>query len=118
MPSLSKSKVFRLRNLPGHVDRLSAAKLLASALRDDVFTFDSVQIFSLALAVDDWKRRRTKVATLMFEKIPTAVDSHSGSVAQEWSFDVPGLPSPLILDTHFRGMTPLNEVSTAEHEHE
>jgi hypothetical protein len=108
------TKVYRLRNLPGHVDRQSAAELFASCFDDA--SPQHVLISSLAPAIDPWTRSPTKTATLIFKETPTAVHSHA--ISGEWRFPVPGLTKALILDHHFQGLTPLNEVNPGEHEHE
>ncbi len=115
-PYLHKRKVYRLQNLPAYVDRLSATELVTSAISD--LSAGDIQIFSLATAVDSWKKRQHKVATLMFRHTPAALresKNQDGSDAAEWKFSVPGLPEPLIVDTHFQGLTVLNEVSPSEH---
>ncbi|KAI1376505.1 hypothetical protein F4677DRAFT_459687 [Hypoxylon crocopeplum] len=62
-----KIKVYRLRNLPGHVDRQSAAELFSACI-DDASPQD-IRISSLAYTVDPWARPPTKIATLTFEKV-------------------------------------------------
>ncbi|KAI1655243.1 hypothetical protein F4813DRAFT_368207 [Daldinia decipiens] len=109
-----KTKVYRLRNLPGHVDRQSAAELV-SAFIEGALPQD-IRISSLAYAVDPWERPPTKTATLTFEKgDPTSLfNSNNG----EWIFMNPALAKPLILDSHFRGLTPLNEIAPENHQYD
>lgn len=110
----SKPRVFRLRNLPTHVDRLSAVELLCQSVAG--LTAHDVCISSLAREVGIWSRLRTQTATLTFRRYPPTLTSilHGG----EGTIAVPGLPKPLILDHHFQGVTPLNHVPEDAHEYE
>ncbi|KAI0100718.1 hypothetical protein F4776DRAFT_658252 [Hypoxylon sp. NC0597] len=114
MASRDKQKVYRLRNLPTHVDRQSAAELLATCVDD--LAPHQVRISSLADDVDPWARPPTKTATLTLHETRAANRFDSGP--GEWAFTVPGLSKPLILDYHFRGLTLLNEVNAAEHKYD
>ncbi|OTA77633.1 hypothetical protein M434DRAFT_382717 [Hypoxylon sp. CO27-5] len=49
----------------------------------------------------------------MFLKHPNLIETEKG--ISEWSIPVPGLEKPLVLDTHFLGMTPLNDVERETH---
>ncbi len=112
--SPEKVRVYRLRHLPGHVDRLSAAELFAKCF--DGLAPQNIHIPSLAHVIDPWTRPATKTATLTFRTTPVATGIATEDV--EWKFPVPGLAKPLLLDHHFRGLTPLNEVSPVEHQYE
>jgi len=109
-----KPKVYRLRYLPGHVDRLKAVELLAGLL--DGIAASDIQIYSLAQSVDPAERPPAKVATLTFSKLPSII--HSDPNGSEWTIDGPGLSKPLILDSRFRGMTPLNDMLPGSHRFE
>ncbi|KAI1871725.1 hypothetical protein JX265_005711 [Neoarthrinium moseri] len=100
-------KVFRLRNLPGHVDRQAATELFASCFSGNF------SIASLASSTDIWQRIPTKIATLTLDESLLTRQVSSG--LGEWTFVIPGLPHPLILDHHFRGLTPFNEVDPGNH---
>jgi hypothetical protein len=115
--------VYRLRNLPAHFDRLSTIELLATVIDNSSVDPGDIQIFSLGTAPNSWKRWQTKVATLMFKTTPSALfasKTHDARTAEagEWTFKVPGLPEPLVLDTHFSGLTVLNEVNVSFHEYD
>jgi hypothetical protein len=124
MANIPRRRVYRLQNLPPHVDRLMAAEVLADTFFDAGITPGDVHIFSLASKVHNWTQQTTKVATLMFRKTPEALElSHQyygceGFEIKEWKFRAANLPEPLILDTHFDGLTPLNDVHKSEHTHE
>lgn len=110
----NRARVFRVRNLPGHVDRLSAVELLCAAIKG--LTAQDVQISSLACDVDPWAWSQAKVATLIFFREPPALTSSLNG--GECSISVSGLERPLIIDHHFQGITPLNHVPEYEHKYE
>lgn len=110
----NKPRVFRVRNLPEHVDRLLAVELLCDSI-DDIAAQD-VRISSLAYDVDVWSWLRTKVATMTLQKIPLGLTTIMKG--GECTIAVPGLAKPLIIDHNFQGMTPLNDVSDVEHKYE
>jgi hypothetical protein len=105
--------VFRLRKVPNCVsDSAETAKLLSDAL---ALSVDNIIIYSLAKASDVWEVPPSRVATLQFKSIPQCVEKAPDD--DEWEVPVPG-GSPvhvLLLDTHFRGMTALNDVEPAKH---
>lgn len=110
----NKARVFRLRNLPGHVDRLSAVELLCQSVNG--IAVQDVRISSLAFEVGVWSSSRTKVATMTLHSTPSALES--SLKAGECTIKVPGLEKPLIVDHHFHGVTPLNHVPDGEHGYE
>ncbi|KAK5992042.1 hypothetical protein PT974_05438 [Cladobotryum mycophilum] len=109
--SQPKPKVYRVRNLPIHVDRLLTRELLSQALPD--LALRDIRIFSVAKVVDRWERQPTRTATVTFCRTPRVIEKKPRSL--EWTVQLPGLPRPLIIDTHFLGMTPLNDVTEADH---
>lgn len=110
----SKPRVFRLRNLPAHVDRWSAVELLCQSVGD--IAPQDVMISSLAYEAGPWLRARTQTATIAFRKPPSTLTLglHGG----ECTIAVPGLERPLIVDDHFQGVTPLNCLPEDEHKYE
>lgn len=104
--------VFRLRQLPTRVDKPETALMLSQALGIETST---IRIFSLARSVDPWIPSKT--ATLMF------VDAHDEvqrilqegakpnitKQGNEWVIRVDDLRDDLVMDTHFRGLTPLDD---------
>ncbi|KAI9166340.1 Protein SERAC1 [Paramyrothecium foliicola] len=123
MPGTAKAKVYRLRNIPTYADRLAATQLLATAINDSSITANDIQISSLAPIVESWKRWQTKVATLTFTTTPALLldgvpASRLIDEPAEWRFYIPGSPEPLLLDTHFHGLTVLNEVRSIDHQYD
>lgn len=102
------SKVYRLRYLPLYVDRLDVAKMLVGCIPG--LQLEEIQISSLALAVDS---QSSKTATVMFRTTPHVVGQDPRQ--SQWDLPVAGLPAPIVLDTHFNGLTPLNEVDESSH---
>ncbi|KAI0179413.1 hypothetical protein GGR52DRAFT_305072 [Hypoxylon sp. FL1284] len=110
--STPKSRVYRLRRCPAHLDRLGATKLLSQALGD--ISFDDIQIQSLATDLDPRALPQTKVGTLVFRKLPKLIEEQGDK--NEWKVSVVALEQPLLLDVHFLGMTPFNDVKREQHE--
>lgn len=113
MSTPEKPRVFRLRNLPGHSDRLSATKLLSQSLGIDE---GDILISSLASDVDKRSHTRMKVATLTFQKLPLGINSRL--LAGNFLINSLGLADPMMLDDRFQGVTPLNDVAQHRHTHE
>lgn len=108
-------KVFRLRGIPNHLDRLDVAKLLRNFLPEGSTPAD-IDVASLAQSCDFSSIFVTKTATLTFSKLPVAVQA--APHLKEWSFSLPGLSKPLLLDDTFYGLTPLNHVTEEQHRYE
>ena len=111
---VANAKVYRVRNLPGDVDRLAAASLVARAFGDIVT--DDVGLSSLALTIDPWAPSPTRTATVTFKTIPSLIASNPKT--SEWRLPGPGSQRPIVVDTTFRGLTPLNDVHPSVHDHE
>ncbi|KAI1859970.1 uncharacterized protein JN550_011781 [Neoarthrinium moseri] len=108
MNSDRKPKVFRLRQLPRDATESQTLVFLSKGLGG--IRVDDIHIYSLATSLSPW--RPTKTATLMFDSPPPLTEQHKEE--DEWQITVMGLEKPLILDTHFRGLTPLRD-PTSEH---
>lgn len=109
-----KARVFRLRNLPGNVSSPAAVELLCQSSYG--ITVQDVRISSLASEVGAGSSSRTKVATITFHReIPALV---SELKAAQCTIAVREPEKPLILDHHFQGVTPLNDVPDTEHKYE
>jgi len=98
--------VFRLRRLPPAVqDDNDVAELLGRTLPD--ISPADISVLSLARTLDD--RRGTKVATLKFLRAPSLLDAVP--TREGWIVPLPSPEDALILDHHFRGLTPLVEAA-------
>ncbi|PTB60595.1 hypothetical protein M431DRAFT_477059 [Trichoderma harzianum CBS 226.95] len=106
-----ESKVYRLRGIPEHLDRLGVALLLSRFIANG--DQGDVSVASLALGCERWVSKRTKTATLSFKRLPDAVSRDPD--AGEWPLRDPTWAAPLLLDDTFIGLSPLNDVP--EHEH-
>ncbi|KAI1464509.1 uncharacterized protein F4812DRAFT_467088 [Daldinia caldariorum] len=111
MESTQKPKVFRLRKLPGDTDESQALVYLSIGLGS--IPVESIRIFSLATSLSPW--RPSKIATLMFDPLPDLLQQGHGK--DEWHIRVNRLELPLILDIHFRGLTPLRD-PTPDHSYD
>ncbi|KAI0119008.1 hypothetical protein F4814DRAFT_410222 [Daldinia grandis] len=89
-----------LRQLPSNTNESQALVYLSIGLGS--MPVDNIRIFSLAIGLSPW--RPTKTATLMFSPLPALLQRNQGR--DEWQITVNRLQAPLILDTHFRGLTP------------
>jgi hypothetical protein len=112
MSSSRKAKVYRLRNIPEHFDRLSTAEWLARTFGD--VSLNDVQIHSLALSVDTWSPSKT--ATVTFAKIPFIIDCIKNT--RQCVIKIPELARPLIVDDHFQRITSLNSMAKEAHKSE
>jgi hypothetical protein len=114
MPNKDWSRpVFRLRKIPNRISELAeAAQLLGDAL---AVPFNTIIIFSLAETSDRYEIPPSKVATLQLTSVPSCItnDPH----CDEWEVPIPGgsHSDVLLLDTHFQGLTALNDVDPAKH---
>ncbi|KAI0865933.1 hypothetical protein F4860DRAFT_500000 [Xylaria cubensis] len=109
-------KVFRLRQIPINADKSLVCKLVSAALG---IKPDTVSISSLARSVNPYEV--TKVATLTFTDARGVEDifqkpregSNVVGYGDEWNItvelDESNEPVVLIIDTHFKGLTPLHD---------
>ncbi|KAJ2992379.1 hypothetical protein NUW58_g2188 [Xylaria curta] len=111
MENTGTKLTFRLRRCPADANVKACAALLGLAF-DDLDPED-IHIRSLAFSLDPWERPPTKTATLMFRKIPALLLKKASRC--EWELAVESLEEPLILDTHFLGLTPLNDIESESH---
>ena len=108
-------KVFRLRKLPNHIESpYQLCELLGKVLGIQP---DHVIVYSIARNSDPWEGIPTKVATLQFRSIPPALQQSSN--CPEWELPLPEANGDtIIIDTHFLGLTVLNDVKNNEHHSE
>lgn len=97
---------FRLRGCPAAVHEAGLRERLSQIWGD--VTAENIRIHSLAL--DTWGTA-TKTATLTFTKVPSSIQTQIRK--EEWLVEG---DDGLILDTHFLGLTPLNDVEAPEFE--
>lgn len=103
--------VYRLRQLPQDADRLEVIQLLSKSLDIDQL---AIHVCSLARSTDQLVPSRT--ATLQFDETVAVREvlkrNERGNVAtsaNEWKIRVENLKDSLVLDPHFRGLTPLHD---------
>jgi len=107
--------VFRVSALPNDVEIMEDVASLLS-LRLGGFPVGCIRVCSLAVTMDytlnKRQSRRTKVATVMFQTLPSLIQNNEKQ--QEWCVPARGHhgDEDVILDTHFMGMTPLNDVGS------
>lgn len=105
-------RVFRLRGLPNRVvERLDVSQLLSQVL--DI-PEECVGVCSLAKTCNKWESLPSKVATIRLQVIPGCLNSTSH--LDQWELPLAEEPDQrLILDTHFQGLTALNDVKPEDH---
>ncbi|KAK0614445.1 hypothetical protein B0T14DRAFT_309339 [Immersiella caudata] len=104
--------VFRLSRVPhGAATDEAVAALVAKALHIQA---DEVKVYSLATTLKPWERPPSRVATLMLLHIP-ALLAASEDGQNEWTLEPGAGQDHLVLDSHFWGLTPLNDVATEKH---
>ncbi|KAK9775295.1 putative NACHT domain-containing protein [Seiridium cardinale] len=109
-----KSLVYRLRRTPYEIDeRGTVTELSSRALGIPVL---DGQVCSLATIIDGISTRGSPVATVMFSKAPPKlIQTHANQNQQELRLH--SSQKTLVLDSHFIGITPLNEVvAPSKHE--
>ena len=105
---------FRLRGCPVTTNERALCDQLSQAFAD--ITPNDIRIQSLATTLDRLETPPTKTATLSFAKLPSVVEKQLKK--GEWKITSHGPEGSLILDTHFLGMTPLNDVEAQTHNFE
>lgn len=92
--------------------KAEAASLVAAAFGVPV---DHVSICSLARTSNFWEVNPFQVATIQLKSAPAVVQKSPSE--REWTFLLPNQApgEPLLLDTHFQGMTVLHDVDASMH---
>lgn len=104
--------MFRLSGIPSGATTYDAvAALVAKAL--DIRA-NNVQVYSLATTLNPWETPPSSVATLMLRQSPVLLAS-SKDGQNQWTLDPGSGHDNLLLDTHFWGVTPLNDVAPEKH---
>lgn len=98
------------------MDKATAAELAARAFNHPDIAPGDVTVHTLATTTELWGEARRGVATL---SIATRAIFTNRSTAPDGSYDWTAQPANssnrLLIDTHFRGLTVLNDVPPAEH---
>ncbi|RDA93462.1 hypothetical protein CP533_2629 [Ophiocordyceps camponoti-saundersi (nom. inval.)] len=110
MASQWTKTVFRLSKIPIAITAYSELAALVASASDSV-PASSITVYSLATTLVPWESPPTRVATLMFKETPAFLAGATTDEA-EWQISVSLSDDDhvLILDHHFWGMTPLNNV--------
>jgi hypothetical protein len=112
MSAPGKAKTYRARQLPCDLTSLpQVASFLAGVVPG--LAADDVRVLSLATSLNPLEIPPSKVATLMFDRVPALFDESS----TEWVIPgkPAGLPRDLLVDVHFRDFTPLNDLPPKIH---
>ncbi|KAI9164142.1 Protein SERAC1 [Paramyrothecium foliicola] len=107
-------KVFRLRRLPSRISSTVDAAFAASLALS--MPIDQIAVYSVAGTTARWEITPTKVVTLQLKSSPACLGDDVRR--EEWELVLPGDrgdDEKLILDTHFYGLTVLNDVEPSKH---
>ncbi|KAK0644435.1 hypothetical protein B0T16DRAFT_460495 [Cercophora newfieldiana] len=110
--SSSRAKTYRIRQLPCILAYPRQVASFLSSIVPDLAAED-VRVFSLAASLNPLEIPATKVATVMFNRVPPTFDTSDS----EWVIPgrSAGLMRDVLVDVHFQGFTPLNDVPEEEH---
>lgn len=112
MAQTSGQQTYRVRQVPAHCSHFhDLARLLAHVLEYR----KTITVRSLASSIDSFESPPTKVATVIFEDRPHTLYDEQNHERSEWLVGKTIFSHSLIIDTHFRGFTPLNEVDVDHH---
>ncbi|KAE8453313.1 hypothetical protein EG329_011380 [Mollisiaceae sp. DMI_Dod_QoI] len=112
MSTGNKAKTYRIRQLPCILTYpRQVASFLAGIVPD--LGAEDVKVFSLATSLNLLEIPPTKVATVMFDRVPPAFNTND----DQWIIpgQSAGLVRDVIVDIHFRDFTPLNDVPQNGH---
>ena len=96
---------FRVSCIPAEVPDFDLADFLVKVITD-LKTTDNIRIGSRAPGLEDVPYRASSIATILIKDIPLCFQDGS----DRWSFPIIGRVTDLIVDKHFDGFTPLNDV--------
>lgn len=112
MSTGSKAKTYRVRQLPCILTYpRQVASFLAGIVPD--LAAEDVKVFSLATSLNPLEIPATKVATVMFSRVPPTFDN--GGTQWVIPGQSAGLVRDILVDVHFQNFTPLNDVPQDEH---
>lgn len=102
-----ESRVYRVRQLPSHLENCGHVALLLAQVAPVFGTVDNIRVFSLAR-----KKPDSKTATISFKHLPSIFDNDE----EQWTLPVEHTCGRnIIFDTHFRGFTVLKEPQQGLH---
>lgn len=95
------SQVYRVRQLPLHLENRGVIATFLATISPALGAVDNIRVFSLAQ-----EKANSKTATVSFKTLPAIFDNDE----QQWTLqaEVLGIRN-IIVDTHFRDFTVLNE---------
>ena len=100
-------QVYRVRQLPLRLENRGDTAPFLASIAPVLGTVDNIRVFSLAQEKVD-----TKTATIAFKSTPSIFDNDE----QQWTLQVEVVCGRnIIVDTHFRGFTALNEPRYSPH---
>lgn len=102
------SKTYRVRQIPANVSKDSLPVRLSKAC---AVSEDSIIVYSLASSLLPFERPPSKTATVAFNCLPALLDNDDN----EWVIKTPEGQPNMIVDVHFFGFTPLNDVEPDLH---
>ena len=114
-PQTLVPRVFRLRRIPNSVKCHEEVSQIFSFNVPGIAR-ENIRVCSLATSLRPWEALPSRVATLMFRG-PLPFLNRDGDDS-ECTFPIDGCTDSLILDSHFLGMTPLNDVAPNLHQAE
>ena len=94
-------RVYRIRQLPLHLEHCGKVPPLLARLAPDLGAVDNIRVFSLAQ-----EKNNSKTATVKFKTLPPIFDNDRS----QWTLEAEEICGQnVIVDVHFRGFTVLNE---------
>lgn len=102
-------KVFRVQDLPNNISTCQeAAKFIARCLSNNGRE-TGVKVYSVATTLEYWETPLSKVATAQLDESIWPSAKAKSKLPEQWEAGC------IRLDTHFLGMTPLNDVESSKH---
>lgn len=102
-----QDRVYRVRQLPLHLDNRSDTAQFLASIAPVLGEVDNIRVCSLAQ-----RNRDSKTATVTFKAIPSVFDNDE----HQWTLHVESFfGQNVIVDIHFRGFTVLNEPRQCPH---
>lgn len=96
-----ESQVYRVRQLPLHLENRGVVANFLATISPALGAVDNIRVFSLAQ-----EKANYKTATVSFKTLPAIFDNDE----QQWTLHAEVLAiRNIIVDTHFRDFTVLNE---------